>query len=78
MLTIVDRQISHGMEGPLFTEVKASLYGREEKPSAMGFIAGLGGRDVTFMDLETMVNLSLKKLKTGRVEKDVEWIGLRK
>jgi 2-oxoisovalerate ferredoxin oxidoreductase alpha subunit len=78
MLTIVDRQISYGMEGPLFTEVKASLYGKEEKPLTAGFISGLGGRDVTFMDLETMINRSLKWLKAGRVEKEVEWIGLRK
>jgi len=78
MLTIVDRQISYGMEGPLFTEVKASLYAKEEKPLTVGFIAGLGGRDVTFMNLETMVNQSLKLLKTGRVGKEVEWTGLRK
>jgi len=77
-LTIVDRQVSYGMEGPLFTEVKASIYGIKEKPLAVGFIAGLGGRDVTFKDLEMMINRSLKWLKAGRVEKEVQWIGLRR
>ena len=77
MLTIVDRQISYGMEGSLFSEVKASLYGQEEKPLTVGFIAGLGGRDVTFLDLETMIKRSLKWLKAGRVEKEVNWVGLR-
>jgi pyruvate ferredoxin oxidoreductase alpha subunit len=43
-----------------------------------GFIAGLGGRDVTFLDIEEIARKSLKYLKTGRVEKEVEWIGLRK
>ncbi|MDH5782594.1 MAG: pyruvate ferredoxin oxidoreductase [Candidatus Bathyarchaeota archaeon] len=78
MLTVIDRHISYGMEGPLFTEVKASLYGNKETPLMAGYIAGLGGRDVTFLDIEGIARKSLKDLKTGRVEKEVKWIGLRK
>jgi 2-oxoisovalerate ferredoxin oxidoreductase alpha subunit len=78
MLGVIDRQVSYGMEGPLFTEVKASLYHREDAPLMTGFIAGLGGRDVTFLDIETIADKSLKYLKTGRVEKEVEWIGLKR
>jgi len=77
MLTIIDRQVSYGMEGPLHTEVKASLYSKRDSPSTAGFIAGIGGRDVTVLDIERMVNKSLKYLRTGKVEKEVEWIGLR-
>jgi pyruvate/2-oxoacid:ferredoxin oxidoreductase alpha subunit len=66
------------MEGPLFTEVKASLYGQEEAPLVRNFIAGLGGRDVTYLDIEKMARRSLKSLEAGRVDDEVEWFGLRK
>ncbi len=77
MLTIIDRQVSYGMEGPLHTEVKASLYSKEDLPLTAGFIAGLGGRDVKISDIEMMVNKSYKYLQAGKVEKDVDWVGLR-
>jgi len=77
MVTTIDRQISFGIEGPLFTEVKASLYGEQDRPLAAGFIAGLGGRDVTFHDVEKIAMKSLEWLSTGKVEEDVKWIGLR-
>jgi 2-oxoisovalerate ferredoxin oxidoreductase alpha subunit len=78
MLTVIDRQVSYGMEGPLFTEIKASLYGKEEPPLIKNFIAGIGGRDVTYIDIEKMARKSLEALKTGKVDKEVEWFGLRK
>jgi len=77
MLTVIDRQVSYGMEGPLHTEVKASLYSKEDSPLTAGFIAGLGGRDVRVSDIEMMVNKSFKHLQAGKVEKEVEWVGLR-
>jgi len=77
MLTVIDRQISYGMEGPLHTEVKASIYSRQDSPLVSGFIAGLGGRDVTVQDIEHMVKKSFQNLQVGKVEKEVEWIGLR-
>ncbi|HYC19937.1 MAG TPA: pyruvate synthase subunit PorA [Candidatus Bathyarchaeia archaeon] len=43
---ILDKNISLGFEGALFTDVKASLYHDEAAPNAFGFIAGLGGRDI--------------------------------
>jgi 2-oxoisovalerate ferredoxin oxidoreductase alpha subunit len=76
MLTVIDRQISYGMEGPLHTEVKASLYLEKDRPLTAGFIAGLGGRDVTVDNIEEMVNKSLQYLHAGKVEKEVNWVGL--
>ncbi len=78
MLTVIDRHISYGMEGPLFTETKASLYEKKETPLMAGYIAGLGGRDVTYPVIEEIARKSLKDLKLGRVEKEVRWVGLRK
>lgn len=78
MLAVIDRHVSYGMEGPLFIEAKASIYAKEDAPLMAGFIAGLGGRDVTFLDIEEIARRSLKHLEAGKVEKEVEWIGLRK
>jgi 2-oxoisovalerate ferredoxin oxidoreductase alpha subunit len=69
-LIIIDRNISIGMEGAVFSEVKASLYGKSDA-KAYGFIAGLGGKDVTFGDIEAIC----KKVVNGKA-KDLEWYGL--
>ncbi|MBX5320620.1 MAG: pyruvate ferredoxin oxidoreductase [Candidatus Bathyarchaeota archaeon] len=77
IIATIDRHISFGMEGFLASEVKASLYHMEDKPLIAGFIAGLGGRDVTFKTIEGIAQKSLKWLERGRVEKETEWIDLR-
>jgi len=69
-LIVIDRNISVGMEGALFSEVKASLYNKSDAKT-YGFIAGLGGKDVTFGDIEKMC----KKVINGKA-KPVEWFGL--
>jgi pyruvate ferredoxin oxidoreductase alpha subunit len=43
---ILDRNISLGFEGALFTDVKATFYRNDSAPKAFSFIAGLGGRDI--------------------------------
>ncbi len=49
---VIDRHISLGFEGPLSTDMRSSLYGMQSAPTVMGFIAGLGGRDITKDRLE--------------------------
>jgi hypothetical protein len=57
--------------------VKASLYGQKDRPLFAGFIAGLGGRDVTAGTIEKVARKSLRMLDVGRVEKETEWVDLR-
>ncbi|MBN2603755.1 MAG: pyruvate ferredoxin oxidoreductase [Candidatus Thermoplasmatota archaeon] len=52
-LVVIDRNISIGYEGALFTEIKAALYGKSDA-KVSGFIAGLGGKDVTFTNIENI------------------------
>ncbi len=68
-LIVIDRNISIGSEGALFSEVKASLYGKSDT-KVHGFIAGLGGKDVTYNDIETIC----RKVVEGKA-KDCEWYG---
>jgi pyruvate/2-oxoacid:ferredoxin oxidoreductase alpha subunit len=44
---VVDRNFSFGMGGIFAQEVKAALCNEKKHPSVFGYIAGLGGRDVT-------------------------------
>jgi len=69
-LIVIDRNISVGSEGAVFSEVKAALYGKSDA-KVYGFIAGLGGKDVTYGDIETIC----KKAVNGKA-KDCEWYGL--
>jgi pyruvate ferredoxin oxidoreductase alpha subunit len=78
MLTAIDRHISFGMQGFLASEIKASVFNQKERPLVAGFIAGLGGRDVTSETIEKVAKKSLKWMKEGKVEREIEWVDLRK
>ncbi|RLF62987.1 MAG: pyruvate ferredoxin oxidoreductase [Thermoplasmata archaeon] len=65
-LIVIDRNISPGMEGAMATEIKATV-GTNIKQ----FIAGLGGRDVTYRDIIRMYELA-KENKDGWYSVEVE------
>lgn len=77
MFATIDRHISFGMEGFLASETKASIFSQKDPPLVAGFIAGLGGRDVTAETIEKIAKRSLKWMQAGKVEKETEWIDLR-
>jgi len=68
-LIIIDRNISIGSEGALSNEVKGSLYGKSDA-KVYSFIAGLGGKDVTFQHIEKIC----KKVASGKA-RNIEWFG---
>jgi len=67
---VIDRAVSFGHEGPFFSEVKAALYG--SRIPIFGFIAGLGGRDVSIRDVESVVDV----MSRGEPQHLV-WIGIK-
>jgi len=69
-LIVIDRNISVGSGGALFSEVKASLYGKSDA-KVYSFIAGLGGKDVPYTDIEIIC----KKSINGKA-KECEWYNL--
>jgi pyruvate/2-oxoacid:ferredoxin oxidoreductase alpha subunit len=66
-LLVIDRDYSYGNQGALFTETKGALFGQADVP-ANNLIVGLGGRDVTFEQIEEMV----EKAWAGELE-EVTW-----
>lgn len=74
---VLDRSISFGGPGgPVFSEVKAALYGQPTQPRVVGLIGGLGGRDVTPADFEHMVQRGLEIAEKGSPAES-EMIGVR-
>ena len=68
-LIVIDRNISIGSEGAMFNEIKAALYNKSDA-NVTGFIAGLGGKDVPYWDIENMCEKAIK----GKA-KDQIWFG---
>ncbi|MDD5584248.1 MAG: pyruvate ferredoxin oxidoreductase, partial [Candidatus Omnitrophica bacterium] len=56
---VLDKSISLGNEGPLYTEVKSVF--ANKKPKVSGFVAGLGGRDITLETIKDMVTIAKKE-----------------
>ncbi len=74
-IAVLDKNISLGYEGALHTDVKSALY-KENGPLALGFILGLGGRDITKNTIKNIAEKAQKAIKSGRVEKDSEFVDL--
>jgi len=60
-VAVVDRNISMGKEGIFCQELKAALYPLDARPAVFGYIAGLGGTDVSPEVLEEIVIATLRK-----------------
>ena len=65
---VIEKDISVGNEGALYTEVKACLYGSGCSTKLSGYIAGLGGRDITPKDMQSV----FEKIRQGKAGTD--WV----
>ena len=77
VLIVVDRNLSPGIGGILLNEVKAAFQTMKKQPLIHGFIAGLGGRDITLQNFISMFKRGYEILEKGE-EPGIEWINLRK
>ncbi|HWQ20869.1 MAG TPA: pyruvate ferredoxin oxidoreductase [Methanotrichaceae archaeon] len=72
---VIDKDISFGYEGTVFTNVNSALAKARTGVLALDFIAGLGGRDISRQDIREM----FLRLKEGLQEKEpghVQFINL--
>jgi len=72
-VAVIDRNFSFGASGIFAQEVRAALCNYNEHPPVFGYIAGLGGRDVT---PETLEEIYWKTKTTDKPEAESIWIGL--
>jgi pyruvate ferredoxin oxidoreductase alpha subunit len=77
---VIDRDYSFGspyLGGVVAGEVRNALYPSPgKKPPVLGFIAGLGGREVTVPDVEK-ITAAVFRAAQGKSEPLTQWIGLR-
>ena len=72
-LAVIDRNFSFGASGIFAQEIKAALYNAANHLPVFGFVAGLGGRDVTPQTIEDIY----WQTKTSNAPKSESiWIGL--
>jgi pyruvate ferredoxin oxidoreductase alpha subunit len=73
---VLDRAISFGREGPVATEIKAALYPLERRPKIVGFVGGLGGRDISPADFEAIIKRGIDIAESGS-SREFEIYGVR-
>ena len=73
-VAVLDRNISFGQGGIFAQELKAALCAEKDRSQVFGFIAGLGGRDITPDTIEEVID---KADKLAVPAKEIEWIGLK-
>jgi pyruvate ferredoxin oxidoreductase alpha subunit len=64
-IAVIDKNISFGQEGALFSELKSALF--RKRVNVFGYIAGLGGRDITPNHIKRVFNNLGKTKATARV-----------
>jgi pyruvate/2-oxoacid:ferredoxin oxidoreductase alpha subunit len=74
-VAVVDRNISYGCHGIFYQEVKSALYGQDGAPPLFGFIAGLGGRDIT---VENFKEIASQVLSQDKPAEEIGWIGVKR
>jgi pyruvate ferredoxin oxidoreductase alpha subunit len=74
----LDRSAPGGAAGMLFNEIAGSLYNTDSKMLLSGYIYGLGGRDLTKVQIVDLYNELLANAKAGKVlTQQQQFIGVR-
>jgi len=77
-VAVMDRACSFGGNGgPLFHEIRHSVYDVPDRPHLVNYIYGLGGRDTPPYMIKGIYRELQKIAETGQVENTVQFIGLR-
>ena len=71
---VVDRSICPGKGGPVYSKLKDTLYGLDERPKVLQFHAGLGGKEVRTHDFEMIGDKILKAVKSDEEVDSVTWV----
>jgi pyruvate ferredoxin oxidoreductase alpha subunit len=77
LLIVLDRALSvGGPGGPVASEIRSALYSEPQRPRVKGFVAGLGGRDITVASFEAIVNRGMAQA-SGNETAEIEIFGVR-
>ena len=77
VLAVVDRNISFGYGGRVYSEVAGKFVNKPTKPLITNYIVGLGGRDITIKDFREMISDCETVIQNGKVETQTKWINVK-
>jgi pyruvate ferredoxin oxidoreductase alpha subunit len=78
LLIVLDRALSTGGPGgPVCSEVKAAFYDMPDRPKIVGFVGGLGGREIGVRHFEALVQGGKELAEKGVDVGEVEMFGVR-
>ena len=72
-VAVIDRNISFGHGGIFASEIRSVMY-KESRTPVFGYVAGLGGRDITPQTVRQVVETTMK---TEEPEEDIIWVGVK-
>ena len=77
VLIVLDRALSFGGPGgPVCSEIRSALYDLDKRPKVVGFVGGLGGRDISPSGFKELINRGIEISERGR-EQEFEMFGVR-
>ena len=78
-IAVLDKSDSlNAIGGALFEDVSSSMYVNNKNVPMCNYIYGIGGRDTTTTDIESVYNDLLEIVKNGKIENPYRYLGLRK
>ena len=76
-LIVLDRSVAiGGMGGPVCADIRLALENKKKKPEIVGFVGGLGGRDISVSDFEEIIDRGIELAKKGNRD-EFEFYGVR-
>ena len=77
-IAALDRSASFGAEGgPLFLEIRSSLFEEDKRIPVVNYIYGLGGRDISIEQIRSVYQNLQRIAQTKEVGKLVDYLGVR-
>lgn len=78
-VAVLDRADSlNAVGGALFEDVTSCLYVENKHVPMVNYVYGIGGRDTTEKDIESVYTDLTEIVKTGKVENPYRYLGLRR
>ncbi|OUJ19459.1 Pyruvate:ferredoxin oxidoreductase alpha subunit PorA [Methanonatronarchaeum thermophilum] len=75
-VAVLDKNITLGKKGALYTEMKDTLYSADIKPQMTNYIVGLGGRDIPRQSIKNIVQQTKDDLNNGQT-REVRFVDLK-
>jgi len=78
VLGIMDRSDTLStLGGHLYNDARSVLYGSDARPLLKNYVYGLGGRDISIEEIESIYEELFNIQKSGKVDKDIVYYGVR-